>query len=74
MNENEFWLGVWKLVTVAIMVLTLSISSCSIVKHRTVAELVKNGANPIDAYCAINTGDSSGDPVICTLRALEKVN
>lgn len=74
MNENQLRISFWRLLAATVMVLTVSLASCSVVKHRIVAQMVKDGANPIDAYCAIQSGSQTGDATLCALRALGKTN
>ena len=60
MSEEAFWLGVWKIVGAAFMVLTVTIGSCSSYTNYKIAEVVKGGADPVAAACAFSNADHNG--------------
>jgi hypothetical protein len=53
MEENQFWLNVWRTVAAAFAALVLTIGGCTANQNRLVAEMVAAGADPIKAHCAI---------------------
>ena len=55
MDENQFWLSVWKLVAISFCVLTATIGGCTAQSNYLVARAVKDGADPIKASCAISS-------------------
>lgn len=57
MEENEFWLRVWKTAAVFVCAMTAIISACSAHETRVIVEMTEKGANPLDASCAISPGD-----------------
>ena len=73
MNDNEFWIKVWKCVAVVICVLIMSVTaSCQTTKF-VVLEMAKKGANPVDAACslAVTSSTVSSNPV-CIVRSVSK--
>jgi len=54
MNDDQnFWYSIWKLVSITVCVLIVSISGCTANDRRVVAEMVKNGADPVIASCSL---------------------
>lgn len=66
MEDNKFWLGIWKTVAVCFCVLLLTISGCGINTNYTIETMVKNGADPIKVACVIN-GMRDGNAAICAM-------
>lgn len=63
MNDNEFWVSIWKVIAVTfIAVIVSGVTSCQMTNSR-ITEMVKAGADPIDAMCAV----SSESTQICTI-------
>lgn len=52
-----------KLVLAAFVTLVVSISGCTVHQDRVIATMVKEGANPVAARCAISGTD--GRQVLC---------
>lgn len=69
MDENQFWTNVWRAVAIAVVSIVAVIAGC--IAHNTAAikDMVTNGANPIDAMCAINGTSTTPQ---CMVRALGK--
>lgn len=65
MNENEFWITVYKLIALVVCTLILIVGGCSIHQQAMVVELVKTGADPIKANCGIMGPQSSNTAAIC---------
>lgn len=56
MNDNEYWLKIFKYCTAAACVfVTLAFASCQHTKFQVV-EMVKAGATPAQADCALSSG------------------
>lgn len=53
MNENEFWVAVWKVVAIAFVCAVASMSGCVAYQSEKASEMVKGGADPIDAGCSV---------------------
>jgi len=69
MENNLFLLNAWRIVAAAFAVLVLTIGGCSAYKSGVVADMVKAGADPIAAHCAI-FGDVSSDAEMCSAAVL----
>lgn len=67
MDENTFWLGVWRAIITGICVLAVAGASCTIHADKRIADVIKAGADPIDAHCAFNGIDNTP----CALRAAQ---
>lgn len=68
MEENNFWLSIWKLVTLVVVVM---IGSCSYSTHDRRdkwEKAVANGADPMVASCALFTQDTV-EQATCLLLA-----
>lgn len=57
MEENKFWLAIWKIIAVTLVALTVSVSGCIYGKGQQVKSLIKSGTPPILAMCAIHGAD-----------------
>lgn len=68
MNENEFWLGIWKVLGTVVVLITVSIGGCSSYATSKVSEAISNGVNPLEVTCAINGTNNS----VCTILAAQK--
>ena len=68
MSEEEFWLGVWKIVATVLCVITLTIGGCEVSGRLLISGMVKDGADPIAASCAINGMIVASSAVICANR------
>jgi hypothetical protein len=61
MEDNKFWLAIWKLVSITLVALSVSIGGCVYGQGQQVKSLIKSGILPILAMCAIHgTGDGRG--------------
>lgn len=68
MDENQFWVAIWKVTCAVVVVMTVSIGSCTANRHYQTRMLIENtGVDPIGAKCAIE-GDTGNMPV-CIQRA-----
>ncbi len=68
MNENQFWIAIWKVIGAVVVMTTISIGSCTANRHYQTRLLIENaGVDPIGAKCALE-GDTASLPV-CIQRA-----
>ena len=66
MEENTFWLRLWQSVSVALVLVVLTIAGCNARQATAIERLVKDGADPIKAACAIQ---GSGSVPSCVIAA-----
>lgn len=69
MNDNNFWVTVWSLLTVALVVLVVATGISSAYSESTMLKMVEKGATPIAARCGVYGVDRSGSAAICALIA-----
>jgi hypothetical protein len=69
MNESKFWLGIWGMVLVFFMTLTICITINAYGKRDKWEKAVSNGADPMVVACAIYGLTNAGDVAICTVLA-----
>lgn len=62
---DKFYAFMWTIVGTVALAIVLTVAGVTINTTDKIAEMVKNGANPLDARCAY----SSSVDQICTLRA-----
>lgn len=69
MNDNQFWLGLWKVVAVALVLVVMSIGACSMrqtkLSYEAVTKAIERGVDPLDAACLFGRNDT----MPCVLRA-----
>ncbi len=53
MEENQFWIAVWRATAAVIAVIVMTIGGCNVHQQRAVVQMVKNGADPLRASCAL---------------------
>lgn len=63
-KEQSFWYSVWRLVAISFCVMVISIAGCVANNNRLIADMVKEGENPIVAGCAFGVSGSY-DAMIC---------
>ena len=71
MDENTFWISIWRAVAAAICVLVVSIGGCVAHGQHLVSMAINNGADPIKAGCAINGINGSTSAAICAAAAVK---
>ena len=54
MNENQFWVFVWKVLGACFCVVVLTTAGCTVNRDR----LITQSADPIAASCAISGGST----------------
>lgn len=67
MEENTFWLGVWKTVGIVVCVLASIAAGCTTHQGILLDGMVKAGADPLRASCALN-GTQQG--AVCVAAAI----
>jgi hypothetical protein len=71
MNENEFWVTVWKYAAITACVFVVSgIGSCQSSKYQ-VRKAIEAGATPMEAACAFDHGQVT-DGSLCAIELLRK--
>jgi len=68
MDENQFWIAVWRAVCAAVAAVAAVIGGCTAHDRYVVRDMVQHGANPIDASCSFGANDAS----ICAVRAMKE--
>lgn len=69
MNENVFWIKIWRTLALAAVLVVASLSGCVINQSYLVANMVEKGIDPIAASCAFT--DSSR--AICVVLAAKNI-
>lgn len=64
MNENEFWIALWKIVAAVLCVIAVTIGGCSTYETQQIAKLASAGVDPIKSRCAVS-GVAKRTAVIC---------
>jgi hypothetical protein len=59
MDDNQFWLNLWRAVIAGLCVVVATMAGCTSYKTRQAADLIRNGADPIRVGCALEVGDST---------------
>ena len=68
MNSDEkFWVCVWSILATAIVAIVITITTYSHSKNVVISEMIKNGASPVEALCALD--DTMGDNPTCVITA-----
>ena len=58
MDENVFWLNVWRAAIAGICVVVATMAGCSSYRTGQVADLIRKGADPMEVGCAFDLGDN----------------
>lgn len=54
MNDNEFWITVWKIIAITVCVITVSVGGCTANRQYQTRALIENAkVPPMQAKCAI---------------------
>ena len=67
MNDNEYWIRLWKVAAVALIGLVTVIAGCNAHQVEAVKRMTDKGANPLDAACAVG-----GSERLCAIRYATK--
>jgi hypothetical protein len=70
-DDEEFWYSIWKLVAVTTCILIVSVSGCVAHSKYIVAGMVKNGTDPIMAFCSLGV-NSNNDALLCAQAIARK--
>lgn len=70
-EEGQFWVSVWKVAGATFVGLATVVAGCQSYQTASVKEMVKNGADPLRAACAVNHSDTSAR---CAVLAVSKGN
>jgi hypothetical protein len=57
MDENTFWLNLWRAVIFGVCFLVACASGCVAYRADKAAELIKAGADPIRVACGLDIGE-----------------
>ncbi len=68
MEENEFWLSLWKVVGVIVVAITLTVGGCVSHSNYRKIQAIELGATAFEANCAFG-GDA---PTSCDLVEVSK--
>lgn len=55
MEDNKFWFSLWTVISLAVVAIIITALTACYHSEKHIVELVKAGANPIEARCAIGT-------------------
>jgi len=66
-SEGKFFVALWAFALAAVIALISGVTYYNVNNTNKITEMVKGGANPIEAACALRGYDSS----TCTLRAVK---
>ena len=69
MSEEKFWLRLWQSCIAGVVLMIVAIGGCTAHSNSLVAEMVANGANPIDANCSIWGSAIESPSATCVIRA-----
>lgn len=69
MDENQFWITIWKIVAAVVVTLILTVGGCTVNQQFKIAELVAGGADPLKAQCAIYGAGNTSNATICGVMA-----
>lgn len=71
MNDNEYWVNIWKLAAIVLCVIVVSsIGSCQASKYQ-IRKAIEAGSTAMEAACAFDHGNVS-DNSLCTITAINK--
>ena len=70
MDDNKFYIGCWSLVTTAVVLIVAVIGFVNLQSKSAVLEMVKAGADPIAAACAVGQLDNM--PGVCVGVVVKK--
>jgi hypothetical protein len=75
MHESHFWLCMNMILASVIVVLILTISSCTQKTHQKKVDMVKAGATPAEAWCLLEASSDSGEEMLlCREVFMEKAD
>lgn len=66
-SDDKFWVCVWSILATAIVAIVITCTIYTHNKNFVISEMVKNGASPVEALCALD--DSMGNNPTCVIAA-----
>lgn len=66
-SDDKFWVCVWGIAGATLVAIVITCMVYSHHKNLVINELVKNGASPVEALCALD--DTMGDNPTCVIAA-----
>ena len=70
MDDNKFYIGCWSIVATTVVLIVAIIGFANLQSKSAVLEMVKAGADPIAAACAVGQLDSM--PGVCVGAVVRK--
>lgn len=67
MEDNKFWLSIWRTIAIVVCIAVISVTSCSINRQVLVSNAIEAGKDPISVKCALET-NTALEPA-CVLKA-----
>lgn len=67
MDENQFWIAVWRLVGTCFCVVAVSVVGCTVNQHRIIVSAAKDGKDPLAVSCAM-----TANAVVCSVAGRSK--
>lgn len=71
-GEHKFWCKVWTIVATGLVCVVMSLSSCNMYGKYKIAEVIKGGADPIEARMALSGQDTSTSQIITSILTKNK--
>ena len=68
MDENKFWITVWKLVLIGFCVMILSFSGCTMHNNRIAERLVNQGADPVAVRCMLKDESNNATCIMSGMK------
>ena len=72
MENNKFWLTIWKFIILATMVLGLGIVSCNVHTDYRISKAISDGSNPVEARIAFSYSATVAEIAVVGLSGKEK--
>ncbi len=66
MNDNEFWLNIWRAVGTFLAVVIVASQIYSTTTNHIIQDMVADGADPLEAACAVSSRE------LCAVVAARK--
>lgn len=71
-KENTFWFALWTMAAGSVLLLFTLAAYSSHLEDKKLVEMVKSGANPLIAKCALSSMESSKTSTMCVTLANAK--
>jgi hypothetical protein len=66
-SDAKFWVCMWGIAATTLVAIVITITTYNHNKNIVISEMVKNGASPVEALCALD--DSMGNNPTCVIAA-----